>query len=77
MKRILALLAGGLLIGAFSASHAKLPSAPPKSDAENAGRGAEAAAAKAKAAYELGKAEDKAVANYRKNRGASVSTKKN
>ena len=77
MKKILAILAGGLLIGAFSASHAKLPSPSPKGDAENPIEAQEVTAAHAKAAYELGKAQDKAVANYRKNRDASVSTKKN
>jgi hypothetical protein len=77
MKEILAILASGLLIGAFAPSHAKLPPPPPKSDAEKASEAQKAAAAKTKAAVELGKAEDKAVANYKKNRGASVNTKKN
>jgi hypothetical protein len=77
MKEILAVLAGAVLLGAIAASHAKLPPPPPKSDAEKAAEAQKAAAAKTKAAVELGKAEDRAVANYKKNRGASVNTKKN
>jgi hypothetical protein len=76
MKKILAALAGGLLIGAIAASHAKLPAPPPKSDAEKAADADKAAAAKAKDAADLGKAQDKAVANYRKNKGVSMDSKK-
>lgn len=57
MKRILAALAGGLLIGVFPA-YAESPDA----------------AAKAKEAAALAKAQDNAVANYRKNTGAATGT---
>ncbi|HYG54504.1 MAG TPA: hypothetical protein VD965_04335 [Burkholderiales bacterium] len=72
MKKILAALVGGALIGVFAASHAKLPPAPPKSDAEKAAEAEKAAAAKAKEAELLNKATDKAVANYKKNKGVSM-----
>ena len=75
MKRIIAALASGLLIGAFAASHAKLPPPPPKNDAEKAAEAEKAAATKAKEAGELAKAQDKAVANYKKN-AASMDRKK-
>ena len=69
MKKILlALLAGGL-IGAMAAQ-AKLPAAPPKSDAEKAAEAQKAAAAKEKDAADLTTAQDKAVANYKKNHSA-------
>ncbi len=75
MKRIVAALLGGLLIGAIAASHAKLPAPPPKSDAEKAAEADKAAAAKAKDAKDLGKAQDRAVANYKKSH-ASMGSKK-
>ena len=59
----------GLMIGAIAASHAKLPPPPAKSDAEKAAEADKAAAAKAKEAELNGKAQDKAVANYKKNKG--------
>ena len=62
-------LAAGLAIGSLAAVHAKLPAAPAKSDAQKAADAEKAAAAKAKDAAELGKAQDKAVANYKKNKG--------
>ncbi len=69
MKKILlALLAGGL-IGAMTAQ-AKLPAAAPKSDAEKKVEADKAAATKAKDAADLTKAQDKAVANYKKNNAA-------
>ena len=69
MKKILlAMLAGGL-IGAMAAQ-AKLPAAPPKSDAEKAAEAQKAAAAKEKDAADLNKSMDKAVANYKKNHSA-------
>jgi hypothetical protein len=77
MRQIVAVLAGVALLGAIAASEAKLPPPPPKSDAEKVAEAQKTAAARAKAADELGKAEDKAVANYRKNRGASADTRKN
>lgn len=77
MKAILATLAAGLMIGAFAASHAGLPKPPAKSDAEKAAEADKATAAKAKDAADLGKAQDKAVANYKQNnRGVSMDAKK-
>jgi hypothetical protein len=76
MRKIIAALAGGILIGVFAASHAKLPTAPPKSDAEKAAEADKAAAAKAKDATDLGKAQDKAVANYKKSKGVSMGAAK-
>ena len=76
MKKIIATLLGGLLIGAFAASHAKLPPAPPKSDAEKKAEADKAAAAKAKEAELLNKATEKAVANYKKNQAASMGAAK-
>jgi hypothetical protein len=72
MKKILAALVGGLMIGAFAASHAKLPPAPPKSDEQKKAEADKAAAAKAKDAELLNKAMEKAVANYKKNKGVSM-----
>jgi len=64
-----AALAAGLLIGAIAASHAKLPAPPAKSDAEKAVEAEKAAAAKVKDAELNTKYQDKAVANYKKNKG--------
>jgi gas vesicle protein len=76
MRKIIAALLGGILIGVFAASHAKLPAAPAKSDVEKAAEADKANAAKAKDAADLGKAQDKAVANYKKNKGVSMDAKK-
>jgi hypothetical protein len=76
MKAIIAAVAAGLLIGGIAASHAKLPAPPPKSDADKAAEAQKAAATKAKDAEMLGKAQDKAVANYKKNKGVSMDAKK-
>jgi len=76
MKTILALLAAGLAAGFIAASHAKLPAAAPKSDAEKKTQADKDAATKAKEAADLGKAQDKAVANYKKRHTASMSGKK-
>ena len=76
MKGILATLAAGLAAGLIAAAHAKLPPPPAKSDAEKAAEAEKAAAAKAKDADQLGKAQDKAVANYKKNKGVSMDAKK-
>jgi hypothetical protein len=73
MKRILIALAGGLLIGTFAAVQAKLPAAPPKSEEQKKAEADKAAAAKAKDAELLNKATDKAVANYKKNKGMAMS----
>lgn len=72
MKKIIAVLAAGLLIGAIAASHARLPAAPAKTDAQKAAEAEKAAAGKAKDAESLGKAQDRAVANYKKNKGISM-----
>ena len=75
MKRALLALVGGLMIAAFAASHAKLPAPAPKTDAEKAAEAAKAEAAKKKTADDLGKAQDKAVANYKKNKGIGTEAK--
>lgn len=62
-------LAAGLGIGSFAGVQAKLPAAPPKSDAEKAAEAEKAAAAKAKEGELNAKYQDKAVANYKKNKG--------
>lgn len=66
MKRLIACLAAGLIAGS---AFAKLPPAPPKSDAEKAAVADKAKAAAAKDADELGKAQDRAAANYKKSKG--------
>jgi hypothetical protein len=76
MKKLVAALVGGLLIGAIAASHAKLPAPPAKSDAEKKADADKAAAAKAKDAEMLGKAQDRVVANYKKNKGVSMAPSK-
>ena len=76
MRRTLTMLSIGLLMGAFAAAQARLPAAAPKSDAEKKVEADKAAATKAKEAAELGKAQDKAVANYKKRHAASMSGKK-
>jgi len=74
VKAILSAVAA-MLIGATVASYAKLPPTAPKSDAEKAAEADKAATAKAKDAADLTKAQDKAVANYKKN-AASMDRKK-
>jgi len=76
MKKILLALAGGLMIGVVAAPHAKLPAAPPKSEADKAADATKAAAAKAKDAELNGKAEDRAVATYKKNQGIAMDVPK-
>ena len=71
MKRIVTVLMAGLFIGAIGASYAKLPPAPAKSDAEKKAEADKAAATKAKEGEDLGKAQDRAVANYKKNKGGA------
>ena len=70
MKRILAILVAGLMIGALGA-HAKLPAAPAKSDAEKKAEADKAAAAKAKDAEDLAKAQDRVVSHYKKTKGGA------
>jgi hypothetical protein len=67
MKKIVAAIALGTVLGIASA---KLPPSPAKSDAEKAAEAEKAAAGKAKEAAELAKAQDKAVANYKRNAAA-------
>jgi len=72
MRRKLAIattLAAGLALGSLAAVHAKLPAPPAKTDAEKAAEAEKAAAAKAKDAEALAKAQDRVVANYKKNKG--------
>ena len=76
MKSILAALVAGLMIGTLSASYAKLPPAPPKSEADKKAEADKAAAAKAKDADENAKAQDRAVANYKKHKGISMAPTK-
>jgi len=71
MKRALIVLMAGLFAGFIAASHAKLPAAPAKSEAEKQAEADKAAATKAKEAEELGKAQDRAVANYKKTKGGA------
>lgn len=70
MTKVLAVLAAGVFMGALAVSHAKLPAPPPKSDTEKAAEAEKAAAAKAKEADSLAKAQERAVANYKKNTAA-------
>jgi hypothetical protein len=64
MRKIAAAIVLGTALGF---AWAKLPPPPPKSDAEKAAETEKAAATKAKDAADLAKAQDKAVANYKKN----------
>jgi hypothetical protein len=66
---IAAALAAGLGIGSLAGVDAALPKPPAKSDAEKAAEAEKAAAAKAKEGELNNKAMDKAVANYKKNKG--------
>ncbi len=66
---IAATIAAGLAIGSLAAVQAKLPPTPPKSDAEKSAEAEKAAAGKAKEAELNTKYQDKAVANYKKNKG--------
>jgi hypothetical protein len=72
---IAAVLAAGLAIGSLAGVHAKLPAPPPMTDAEKAAKAEKDAAAKAKDAEMLGKAQDRAVANYKKGKGISMDGK--
>jgi hypothetical protein len=77
MKRVLIVLVAGLFAGMIAASHAKLPAPAPKSDAEKKAEADKAAAAKAKDADDLAKAQDRAVANYKKgHKGVSMAPSK-
>lgn len=69
MKKAILALFAGLVLGAFTAAEAKLPPAPPKSDAEKAADAEKAKAAAAKDAAETAKAMDRAVSNYNRSHG--------
>jgi hypothetical protein len=69
MKKVVAILASGLLAAVFAA-HARLPAPTAESKAAAAAKAEKDAAAKAKAAQELGKAQDRAAANYKKRKGS-------
>jgi len=69
MKKILLVLIAAGMIGAITAQ-AKLPAAPPKSEEQKKAEADKAAAEKAKDAADLTKAQDKAVANYKRNHAA-------
>ncbi len=73
MKRIAiaVALAAGLGIGSLAGVNAALPKPPAKTDAEKAAEAEKAAATKAKEGELNAKAQDKAVANYRKNKGVA------
>ncbi len=66
-------VAAGIALGGIA--QAKLPPPPPKSDAEKAAEASKAAAAKAKDAELLNKYSEKAVANYKRNKGSSSAAK--
>lgn len=70
MKNLTIALAIGaaLSLGSFS-SHAKLPAPPAQSDADKAAAAEKAKLAAAAEAGLLGKYQDSAVANYKKNKG--------
>ena len=70
MKTLLAFLTAGALLGAAAGLQAKLPPPPLKTDAEKKAEADKAAASKAKEAADLTKAQDRAVANYKKNHAA-------
>ena len=76
MKKILLAVAAALMAGAIAVSHARLPPAPPKSDAEKTAEAQKTAAAKAKDAELLNRAQEKAVANYKKNTTTSMDTRR-
>jgi hypothetical protein len=71
MKNVFTALAGGLLIGTLSASYAVLPPPSPEEKAAAAAKAEKAASDTAKAAKDVAKAQDRAVANYKKNKGSS------
>jgi hypothetical protein len=71
--KIFTALVGSALLGAFSASYAKLPAPTPEEKAAAAARAEKDTAAKAKAAKELGEAQDKAASSYRKNQAPATS----
>jgi len=75
MKKALLVLAAGLMLGALAAQ-AKLPAPPAKTEAQKKADADKAAAAKAHDAAELAKAEDRALANYKRNHGGGMPMQK-
>ena len=71
MKKLViaAAVAAGLGIGSLAGVNAALPKPPAKTDAEKSAEAEKAAAAKAKEGEQNAKAQEKAVANYKKNKG--------
>ena len=77
---IRALVGAGIVVAAFGVAVAKLPPAPPLTDAQKAEKAAKDEAAAKHAKELLEKAEDKAVANYKSNmaaKGKSTNTSEN
>jgi hypothetical protein len=72
MKKAFLVLFAGLALGAFAAVQAKLPAAPPKSEAEKVAEAEKAKAAAAKDAADLAKAQDRAVTNYKRSHGGGA-----
>ena len=68
MKRLVACLAAGTIAGA---AFAKLPSAPPMTDAQKAEKAEKDKASADKEKDLLGKSQDKAVAHYKKTKGVA------
>ena len=66
-KSIRALLGAGLVVTAFGVAVAKLPPAPPLTDAQKAEKAAKDKATADAAKAALQRAEDRAVANYQAN----------
>ncbi len=75
MKKALLVLAAGLMLGGLAAQ-AKLPAPAPKTEAEKKAEADKAAATKAHDAAELAKAQERAVANYKRNHGGAMQTQK-
>ena len=73
MKRFFAVLAGGVLIGAFAAANAELPPPSAQEKAAATAKTQKDAAEKAKNAKELAQAQGKAVANWQ-SQGADHAT---
>lgn len=75
MKQALLALIAGLALGAMAAQ-AALPAPKPKTEAEKKADADKAAATKAKESADLAKAQDKAVANYKRSHGGMQAKKK-
>lgn len=71
MKQALVALFAGLALGTVAA-YGALPAPKPKTEAEKKADADKAAAAKAKEAADLAKAQDKAVANYKRTHGGGA-----